>query len=78
MRISAGEFRQNMDKYLALASEQDIDIIQDGRSVARLTAATTERLALLDELVGIAAPAPDDKDALTSLEAIKRERLGAK
>ena len=76
MRISVGEFRQNMDKYLALAAEQDIDITQDGRHVARLTAAAEDRLALLEELSGIAAPV--DGDGLRSLEDIRRERLAGK
>ena len=76
MQINASELKLNMDKYLALASEQDIDITKDGRQVARLTAAATDRVALLDELAGIAAPA--DKDGLTSLETVKNERLGGK
>ena len=72
MQINASELKLNMDKCLALASEQDIDITKDGRQIARLTAAA-DRLALLDELASIAAPA--DTDGLASLEEIKRERL---
>lgn len=53
MIISATEFKTNLGKYLALAAQQDIFIMKNGKSIAKLTSPTTDKIAALDSLVGI-------------------------
>lgn len=69
MVITATELKKNMGKYLALAAVRDIYITKNGKSIAKLTSATADRIALLDGLVGII---PNEK---TTLDDIKRGRL---
>lgn len=70
MQITATELKLNMGKYLSMAGTRDIFITKNGRRVARLTSPSTDRVAMLDSLVGIARTAGD-----VSLEDIRRERL---
>ena len=67
MTISATEFKTNFGKYLAMASEQDIYIMKNGKNVAKLTRPVVDKVAVLDALVGIIPP-----DAETD---VKEERL---
>ena len=53
MIVTATEFKTNLGKYLELASSQDIFITKNGKSIARLTSPAVNKLALLDNLVGI-------------------------
>ncbi|MEA5014276.1 MAG: type II toxin-antitoxin system prevent-host-death family antitoxin [Candidatus Limiplasma sp.] len=69
MQITATEFKNNIGKYLALASKQDIYITKNGKSVAKLSNPNADRVALLDSLVGI-LPAGS-----VTLEDVKKERL---
>lgn len=70
MLITATELKANFGKYLALAASQEIIITKNGKSIAKLTSASADRIAALDGLVGIVAnTAPSDDD-------IKKERLG--
>lgn len=69
MQITATEFKNNIGKYLALASKQDIYITKNGKSVAKLSNPNADRVALLDSLVGI-LPAGS-----VILEDVKKERL---
>ncbi len=55
--------------YIALASEQDIFITENGKCVAILTGTTPDKAALLDSLVGIIA------GENISLEEIRNTRL---
>lgn len=70
MQITATEFKTNMGKYLSMASKQDIYITKNGQRIAKLTSPSSDRVAMLDSLVGIAG-----KQKL-SLEEIRMERLG--
>ena len=70
MIVTATEFKSNLGKYLELVATQDVYITKNGKNIARLTSTSTSKLAVLDELVGIAADAPvQDEDS------IRRERL---
>lgn len=70
MIVTATEFKSNLGKYLELAATQDVYITKNGKSIARLTSPSANKLSVLDELVGIAADAPLQDD-----ESIRKERL---
>lgn len=70
MIVTATEFKSNLGKYLELAARQDIFITRNGKNIARLTSPTVDKLAVLDNLVGI-IPAQDAMDE----EAAREERL---
>ena len=53
MIVTATEFKTNLGKYLDMAASQDIFITKNGKSIARLTSPAVNKLALLDDLVGI-------------------------
>ena len=53
MIITATEFKTNLGKYLEIAASQDIFITKNGKNIARLTSPAVNKLALLDNLVGI-------------------------
>lgn len=59
MVITDIELKQDFDKYVALASTQDILITQNGKTIAKLVPthknklSTKEKLDILDSLVGI-------------------------
>lgn len=69
MLVTASEFRTNVGKYLQLASIHDIYITKNGKSIARLTGATPNRVEALDSLVGIIT------DTALNNDDIKAERL---
>jgi len=69
MLITATELKNNIGKYLALAATHDIYITKNGKSVAKLTSAAADKVALLDSLVGIIA------DKNVTLDDIKGKRL---
>lgn len=68
MLISATEFKNNLGKYLALASQEDIYITKNGKSVAKLTNTKQDKIKIAKSLFGIL---PAD----ASLEQAKKERL---
>ena len=70
MIVTATEFKTNLGKYLEMATSQDIFITKNGKSIARLTSPAVNKLALLDDLVGIV---PQEK-ALDE-NTIREERL---
>ena len=53
MIVTATEFKTNLGKYLEMAASQDILITKNGKNIARLTSPAVNKLALLDDLVGI-------------------------
>lgn len=67
MIVTATEFKSNLGKYLELAARQDIFITRNGKNIARLTSPTVDKLAILDNLVGI-IPAQDAMDEETARE----------
>lgn len=70
MIVTATELKTNLGKYLEMAATQDIFITKNGKSIARLTSPTVNKLSVLDNLVGII---PKDTD--TDEETIQKERL---
>lgn len=70
MIVTATELKTNLGKYLEMAATQDIFITKNGKSIARLTSPTVNKLSVLDNLVGII---PKDTD--TDEDTIRKERL---
>ena len=70
MIITATEFKTNLGKYLEIAASQDIFITKNGKNIARLTSPAVNKLALLDDLVGI-IPESQTMDE----DTIREERL---
>lgn len=70
MIITATEFKTNLGKYLEIAASQDIFITKNGKNIARLTNPAVNKLALLDDLVGI-IPENQTMDE----DTIREERL---
>ena len=70
MIVTATEFKTNLGKYLEMAMSQDIFITKNGKSIARLTSPAVNKLALLDDLVGIV---PQEK--AMDENTIREERL---
>ena len=53
MIVTATELKSNLGKYLELAARQDIFINKNGNIIACLTSTTIDKMAVLDNLVGI-------------------------
>lgn len=70
MIITAAELKTNLEKYLEMAMSQDIFITKNGKSIARLTSPAVNKLALLDDLVGIAP-----KNQAMDENTLREERL---
>ena len=66
MIVTATEFKSNLGKYLDMVATQDVYIT---KNIARLTSPSSNKLAVLDELVGIASRVDADEDT------IRKERL---
>ena len=70
MIVTATEFKSNLGKYLDMAATQDVYITKNGKSIARLTSPSSNKLAVLDGLVGIAS-----RSGHADEDAIRKERL---
>ncbi len=70
MIITAAELKTNLEKYLEMAMSQDIFITKNGKSIARFTSPAVNKLALLDDLVGIAP-----KNQAMDENTLREERL---
>lgn len=68
MSITATELKENLGKYLAMASQEDIYITKNGKIVAKLSSPYQDRVALAKSLAGVI---PAD----ITLEEAKEERL---
>jgi prevent-host-death family protein len=68
MFISATELKNNLGKYLTLAAKEDIYITKNGKSIAKLTSPTHDKVEMAKSLFGIL---PAD----VSLEQAREERL---
>ena len=68
MSITATELKNNLGKYLQLASKEDIYITRNGKVVARLSNPYGDRVDIANSLFGIL---PADK----TLEESEEERL---
>ncbi len=70
MTITATEFKLNLGKYLDMVDKEEIIITKNGKSIARLSKPDSEKIALLDSLVGVAKNVNID-----DLNTIRTERL---
>ena len=68
MSITATELKQNLGKYLILASTEDVYITKNGRVIAKLTNPFQSRVDTAKSLFGII---PDD----ITLDEARAERL---
>ena len=73
MIVTATEFKANLGKYLEMATSQDIFITKNGKSIARLTDPAVDKLALLDDLVGIVPEDPAMDENTTREERLSRQ-----
>ncbi len=69
MFVSVTDFHANMDKYLAMVSQQDIFLTMDGKPVAQMI---QPKASAVDSLRGLLKHAPADITA----KSIREERLG--
>ena len=70
MTITATEFKLNLGKYLEMVDEEEVIITKNGKSIARLSKPESEKIALLDSLVGVAKNMANE-----DLDALRTERL---
>ena len=70
MVITASELKTKLGRYLTLAASQDIYITKNGKSIAKLTNPSVDKLALLDSLVGIL---PSDANVDVKEERLSRQ-----
>ena len=70
MIVTATEFKSNLGKYLDMVATQDVYITKNGTNIARLTSPSANKLAVLDELVGIAS-----QSAHMDEDTVRKERL---
>ena len=68
MSVTATELKNNLEKYLQLASKEDIYITRNGKVVARLSNPYQDRVDIANSLFGILSA---DK----TLEESEEERL---
>jgi hypothetical protein len=54
MLITATELKSNMEKYLDTAVCEDIFVSRKGKIIAKISNPANDKMALLDDLVGIA------------------------
>ncbi|AEE14489.1 prevent-host-death family protein [Thermodesulfobium narugense DSM 14796] len=53
MRITATELKNNIGKYLELASKEDIYITKNGKAIAKLTNTKHDKVKVAKSLFGI-------------------------
>ncbi|MBQ8698857.1 MAG: hypothetical protein IJ521_07655 [Schwartzia sp.] len=68
MLVTVNDFQANMDKYLAMVSQQDIFLTIDGKPVAQMI---QPKSSAVDSLRGLLKHVPSDIDA----KSIREERL---
>jgi prevent-host-death family protein len=71
MSITATELKENLGKYLQLASTEEIFITKNGKVIARLTSPYQDMVALAKSLAG---SVPSD----ITIEEAREERLMSK
>jgi antitoxin (DNA-binding transcriptional repressor) of toxin-antitoxin stability system len=69
MLITATELKANLGRYLDTASNEDIFVSRKGKIVAKISNPTRNKIALLDNLAGIA------EGVTLSAEEARAERL---
>jgi antitoxin (DNA-binding transcriptional repressor) of toxin-antitoxin stability system len=69
MIITATELKANIGRYLDTASAEDVFVSRKGKIIAKISNPTVDKVALLDDLVGIA------ENVDISVEEARDERL---
>ncbi|MBR4781740.1 MAG: type II toxin-antitoxin system prevent-host-death family antitoxin [Lachnospiraceae bacterium] len=64
MSITATELKTNLNKYLMLASKQDVFITQYGKVVAKLTNPFQDRVDIAESLFGVLPQTTTIEEAL--------------
>jgi antitoxin (DNA-binding transcriptional repressor) of toxin-antitoxin stability system len=64
MSITATELKNNLNKYLVLASKQDVYITQYGKVVAKLTNPFQDRVEIAESLFGALPQTTTAEEAL--------------
>ena len=70
MTITATEFKTNLGKYLEIVNNEDIFITKNGKTIAQLSKPTSNKIAALRGLIGIA-----DTGNEINMDEIRMERL---
>lgn len=68
MLVTATEFKNNMGKYLTLVAHEDVFITKNGKSIAKLSNTSQDKVELAKSLFGIA------EDNGAALEQARKER----
>lgn len=68
MSVTADELKVDLEKYLRLAENEDVDIIDHGKVVARLVSPYRDKLAMAESLFGVIPKG-------ASLEEARDERM---
>lgn len=68
MIVTTADFHANMEKYLAMVSQEDIFITLDGKPIAQMI---PPKISAVDSLRGLLKDMPSDITA----ESIREERL---
>ena len=71
VQVSVSELKENIGKYISLASGQDVYITKNGKRVARITSVKKDKMAVAQALFGI-LPGDVNLD-ITRTERIERK-----
>ena len=69
MSITATELKNNLGKYLLLAATEEVYITRNGKTIAKLTSPSQNKLNTVESLFG-------SVPATMTLEQAREERLG--
>ena len=72
MKITATEFKINIDRYLKLSETEDVFITQNEKVIAELSNPYKDRLAIANSLFDIIS---DNKDIPTTIGNLSKEEL---
>ena len=68
MIVTMNELKKAIDKYLRLAESEDVFVVENGKTICKLTNAFEDKISLVESLVGVVPSNP-------SIEEGKEERL---
>ncbi|MDR1192709.1 MAG: type II toxin-antitoxin system prevent-host-death family antitoxin [Peptococcaceae bacterium] len=72
MFVTATEFKNNIGKYLALVSVEDVFVTKNGRGIAKLSDISSDRQSILDDLVGLTSANPISLDEAKAARAARQ------
>ncbi|MDR1808573.1 MAG: type II toxin-antitoxin system Phd/YefM family antitoxin [Propionibacteriaceae bacterium] len=74
MVVTATEFKNNTGRYLKLAADEDVYVTRRGRQVAKLSAVTSDKAAVVEGLIG---SIPGSGDVAEAREGRRARHEGA-